>query len=97
MLNFHQPPLSQTLSELAGRFVLADKEGPDRERRHQRALARPPSDMVGLAVCGTVREAIAKVVMVESEGILVTQRRLCRSVHTVGSVYTRFCVLLSKL
>ena len=38
---------SQTLSELAGRFVLADKEGPDRERRHQSALGRACSDTVG--------------------------------------------------
>ena len=41
------PSCSQTLSELAGRFVLADKEGPDRERRHQSALGRACSDTVG--------------------------------------------------
>ena len=34
-------PCSQTLSELAGRLVLADKEGPHRERRHESARAHP--------------------------------------------------------
>ena len=55
---------SQTLSERAGRFVLADKEGPERERWHERASARPCSDMVGLVVCGTAREASGAAVRV---------------------------------
>ena len=50
-------PCSQTLSERAGRFVLADKEDTKRERRHESASAHPCSDAVGLVVCGTAREA----------------------------------------
>ena len=34
---------------MAGRFVLADKEGPARERRRQSALARSCGDMVVVA------------------------------------------------
>ena len=45
-------------SELAGCFLVADKEGPARERRRQSASARPCVDTVVLAVSRSVREAI---------------------------------------
>ena len=45
---------SQALSELAGRFILAAKEDPDRERRHRSAAARPGSDVVVMVVCTMV-------------------------------------------
>ena len=51
---------SQTLSELARRFVLADKEASDRERRHESVSARPDSDVVGVVVRRMVREAGAQ-------------------------------------
>ena len=43
---------SQTLSERAEHFVLVAKEGPERERRHERASACPRSDTVGLVMRG---------------------------------------------
>ena len=51
---------SQTLLERAGRFVLADKETSDRERRHESVSARPDSDVVGVVVRRMVREAGAQ-------------------------------------
>ena len=90
-------PCSQTLLERAVRVYMVAEEGPKRERRHHSALARRISDMVVLTVRGTVREAVARIVTVEAEAMLVTQGRLCCSGHTVGSVYTCFCVLVSVL
>ena len=49
---------SQTTSEVAGRLVLAAKEGPERERRHRSASVRAGCDIVDLVVCRTVREAV---------------------------------------
>ena len=49
---------SQALSELAGCFILAAKEDPDRERRHRSAAACPRSDMVGMVVRLAFRTAM---------------------------------------
>jgi hypothetical protein len=51
---------SQTTSEVAGRLVLAAKEGPERERRHRSASVRAGCDIVDLVVCRTVREAVVQ-------------------------------------
>ena len=43
---------------MAGRFVLADKEGPARERRRQSALARSGGDVLASVAYELAREAL---------------------------------------
>ena len=57
---FAWTPCSSATSEVTGRFVLADKEASDRERRHESVSARPDSDVVGVVVRRMVREAGAQ-------------------------------------
>ena len=59
--------------------------------------ARPGIDMVILAMRRLCERAIAPVVTVESETVLVTWGCLYPSAHVVGSVKTRFYVMVSKL
>ena len=81
---------SQTLSERAVRVYIGAEEDLKPEMWHQSASARPARDVVVLdSVCTDVR-AVTIIVMVASECMLVTQRCLCRSAHTVVSAYTRF-------
>ena len=81
---------------MAGRFVLVAKDNPERERRHQCASALARGDLVVPLMYGRKLRAVARVVTVESEGMSLTQGCLCRSAHAVGSVYTRFCVLVAN-
>ena len=72
---------SQTLSERAGRFVLADKEGPQRERRHESASARPGGALAGVVLCtGGVRLRVAGGT-VAFEGALSAQGHLYCFTH----------------
>ena len=67
------------LSEVAERFVLVAKEDMARERRHERASACPRSDMVGLVVRGTVREADARQLGWDRGHMRPAERALSRS------------------
>ena len=80
---------SSAPSAVAGRFVLADKEGPQRERRHESASARPGGALAGVVLCtGGVRLRVAGGT-VACEGVLRAQGRLYRFTHPMDPTEAR--------
>ena len=85
---------SQTLYERAGRVYVGAKEDPEQERRHRSAAACPCSDIVDLAVYGTVREAVAQPLEWDRGRMGPAKRALSRSRAPMEWVWARcVCVL----
>ena len=83
------PRCSPAPSEVAGRFVLADEEGPMRWRRHQIALARSCSDMVVVAVCADSARMRAAGATAACDGTVRAQRVSGRSAHPMDPTGAR--------